>query len=176
MMFSKGRRFFAVVAVAALCAVLVGGALNIHKAYGAAGAAIHGGNTDGIEAPFLKFFLKLNLSSAQKQQVASILKSYRQTVGSSVAAVVEAKKNLCDAVHSATYDENKVRAAAKNAASAQEELAVVRAQLAAQLQGVLSADQLAAVTQFRADMYSHIKDKLAGIHSIIDLWIASNGA
>ncbi|MBF0553921.1 MAG: Spy/CpxP family protein refolding chaperone [Nitrospirae bacterium] len=171
MMCKNGKRFLVAALFTALCAVVIAGGLNVHKAYGFAA----GGAADDIEAPFLKFMLGLKLSDSQKQQIAAILKSYRQTMGSSVVTVAEAKKNLCDAIHSAAYDENKVRQAAKTAATAEEEAAVLRAQIAAQIQGVLSAEQLAAATQFRTDMYARVKSKMQSIHSIIDLWISSNG-
>ncbi|MBF0488289.1 MAG: periplasmic heavy metal sensor [Nitrospirae bacterium] len=171
MMCKNGKRFLAVALLAALCAAVFVGGLNVNKAYGFAA----GGAADDIEAPFLKFMLGLKLSDSQKQQIAAILKSYRQTMGSSVATVAEAKKNLCDAIHSTAYDESKVRQAAKTAAAAEEELAVLRAQVAAQVQGVLSAEQLAAATQFRTDMYARVKSKMQSIHSIVDLWISNNG-
>ncbi|KWT91082.1 Spy/CpxP family protein refolding chaperone [Candidatus Magnetominusculus xianensis] len=172
MMYSK--RMLAVVVFAALCAVVFAGGLSVHKAYGFT-ASGHGGAVHAIEPRFLKFMLGLQLSPSQKQQIASILKSYRQTIGSSALSVAEAKKNLSDAIHSTAYDETKVRQAAKSAAAAEEELAVLRAQVVTQLQGVLSVEQLAAANQFRTDMYTHIKNKMEGIHSIVDLWISSNG-
>lgn len=127
-----------------------------------------------ISSQVVSLMIHLNLTDAQKKEIADILKKYQESIKSDVNAVLEARKNLFDAIHADTYDENAVRATSRNAASAEEELAVLRAKIVSEIKAVLTPEQLAIIKQFEEDIFAKIKNKVETIQYLVQLWIDKN--
>lgn len=130
-----------------------------------------GNQGTGIETTLIKTLIQLNLTDAQKQAIAAILKKYKPTVKQGAVQVLDARKNLFEAIHGNVFDEGAVRNASKNMASAEEELAVLRAKIVSEVRAVLTPEQITTLDKIKADISAHIKNRVDHIQYLIDLWI-----
>ena len=85
----------------------------------------------------------LGLDDTQKEQVSLVMESYGPQMKAKFSAMRDARSELEDAIESDVFDEAKVRAASKDLAASEEELAVMRAKIASQIRPVLTEDQKA---------------------------------
>lgn len=131
-------------------------------------------NADQTQTQVLKAFIRLNLTDQQKQEIATILKSYRDEVLMNIDDVIVARRDLAETIHGTTYNESAVRQASKNVASAEEELAVLHAKILGELKGVLTAEQLSKIEQLKSDILERIQNRIDKIRTLVDLWIANN--
>ena len=86
-------------------------------------------------------FASLDLTDDQKSQVKTILQDEGPRVEPLVDGFLRSKKALFEAVHSRTFDEKAVRAAASDSAKASTDLAVERARIESRLRGILIDEQ-----------------------------------
>lgn len=157
--------------VLALVAVLVFGAAGLAFA-AEKGQGRHGAGGQGP----LAFLAELNLSDAQKHQVALILKDHRQEARDGVANLMAARKNLFAAVRGPEYNEDAVRQAAREVARFEEEMAVHRAQVFSQVQQLLTPEQKAKVAARRAEFGNKIEQRVQSRLDRLDDWIDRNAA
>lgn len=138
---------------------------------GNANMGITGDLGTGMESAIIKALIQLNLTEAQKQAIAAILKEYQQAVKESAIQVLDAKKDLFETIHSNVFDEEAVRTASKAVASAEEELAVLRATIVSEVRAVLTPEQIATLDQIKTDISARIKSRVEHIQYLINLWI-----
>lgn len=118
---------------------------------------------------------KLNLSPAQKQAVAGVLKATR-TEGRKLADDANvAQQALLTTITKDPGNEAAVRNAHKAAAAAGEKAALFRAKVTAQIRAALSPDQ---IKQFEADFAAwtaKMDQKAQKARAAVDAWIDQNG-
>lgn len=131
-------------------------------------------NSDLTQTQVLKAFIRLNLTDQQKQEIAAILKTYRDDIVTAVDNVIVARKNLLETIHGSEYNETAVRTASQAVANAEEELAVLRAKVVSEVKGVLTAEQLSKIEQLKTDIMDRVKSRVDKIKALIDLWIANH--
>lgn len=122
-------------------------------------------------AGFLKILVELELTDAQKQDIAEILRSSQETVRADLQAVVKARTNLFQEIHADELDEAKIRLAYSNVAKAGEELAVERARLIHEIRPVLTQDQQESLEELRGKMVERIPKRIERAASAVDRWI-----
>jgi protein CpxP len=120
-----------------------------------------------------KILEELNLSDAQKAGISEIILKYRDERRQHIDKLIEARKNLSDTVLAETFNEADVRQAFGEAAALQEEAAVIRAKIFSEIRPLLTPEQLALISQRKAELFEKIKDRMAFGQSVFDAWLES---
>lgn len=119
----------------------------------------------------IKMTEELGLSGEQKRSVAQILKDSREQG----KALREAMRKAMDGMHavmdSTPGDEAAVRKAAQAVSKAGEELAVHMGKVKASIDGVLTPEQKAKLTQLKQERKDKFKDRFEGKGRKLDDWI-----
>jgi periplasmic protein CpxP/Spy len=100
---------------------------------------------------------QLDLSDAQKQQIAAIMKQQRQTTQPLMKQLEQARAAQHTAIETVPVNEAAVRAAAQAVAAAQADMAVQEAQLHADIFAVLTVEQQAKAKQLEAQAEAKAK-------------------
>ncbi len=120
----------------------------------------------------LKALHALRLSEEQKKEVAAVFKKYRDTQKGNLTSLLAAREKLSKAIYSDGYNESAVREAFRNVAAAQEEMTVVRAKIASEVNAVLTPEQKTRLQELRAKMFSKARERFnSGKKSPMDSWI-----
>lgn len=110
-----------------------------------------GGPDPYFSGGMLRGLTRLDLTDSQKGEVARILGSNREAGRQRCDAMRHAMEALQGATKAEVFNEDRVRAAFREVAAAGEEMAVHRARLAAELKGILTSEQKAALEERRID-------------------------
>jgi len=99
---------------------------------------------------------KLNLTEAQRSQIREIFASEKDRLQPVLTRLHDARKNLRDAIHATSADENAVRAASAKVADAEADLAVERMKVYGKIAPVLTDEQRQKISEFeqRADEFA----------------------
>ena len=130
------------------------------------------GGRGGFGGGFLKGVLQLDLTDAQKHDIAVILKKNREEGKAKRADFREAMINLKSVAIADGSNETAVRDAYKAVAAAGEEMAVFKAKVGSELKSVLTPEQVQTIEEKRTERlekFSNIADSPK--HSFIDEWI-----
>ena len=125
----------------------------------------------GPQGHLLHMLLELNLSDAQKHDIAVILKEHRTEISGVVTDMVAARKALNDLVTADDSTEEAIRQAFQKAAGYEEELTVMRAKLMQEIKGVLTAEQKITLQNMKAELQAKMKERIQQGKSLIDEWI-----
>ena len=116
--------------------------------------------------------LTLNLTDAQKHDVAVLLKKYESKFEAGMTAMHEAFKTLGDVMHKDPGNEQMVREACRKLASASEELAVLRGKELAETKALLTPAQLKLLEeQTPPPPPEQKKDRINPMKALVDEWI-----
>ena len=148
------RLFFAVFASMVLAATAYAWA-------GEKGCAPHEGKT-GFGDNIAKIILKLDLTDAQKREIATILKDHRPGAKEKGKALCEAMKQLHDISYTDGANETAVKQAYAAVATAGEAMALKKAMVTSQLKKVLTPEQLKKLDLEREAMIAKVKEKIEG--------------
>ncbi len=129
----------------------------------------------GMDGQFLKAIHRLQLTEAQKHDIAVILKQHREQSRTLLQQMFDARKKLFETVSADTFDENAVRQAARQVAGNEEEMAVLRAEISSEIKKVLTPEQLDKLTRMKADFSQRVKERVDRRLSIMDRWIDTYG-
>ena len=94
----------------------------------------------------------VELTDAQKEQLRSIRESHKQEFEQVGARLREAHQGLATAVDAQTVDEATIRARSTTLATALADEAILRAKVRAEVQGILTAEQLQKMQERKAEM------------------------
>lgn len=130
----------------------------------------------GSPAPILQVLVELNLTPAQKQEIKSILKAYRPVMRQAVDGTIAARKGLFEAIHADTFNEVAVRQSSQLAAAREVDLSVLRARLVADLKGVLSEQQKAALGKHREAAGLRFDRGVELARTLVDRWMDETAA
>jgi periplasmic protein CpxP/Spy len=142
------------------------GAYALDSATGPSGKG-HGRHGGG----FLKVLEQLNLTESQKQDIAGILKQNREQARQLRSEMFAARKLEVEAITGSTFDEGAVRGAAQQAAHAEEQLAVMRAQAFSEIRKLLTQEQLETLQKIKANFGSKMQQRMERRMSSVDRWI-----
>jgi periplasmic protein CpxP/Spy len=123
---------------------------------------------------FQEALTRLNLSDAQKHDIASVLKQHREEMLGLRSQMFEAKKALFAAVTASEFDESAVLTAATQAGEVEKNLAVMRAKLFDKIRDRLTPEQQTQLQQLVADFASRMQKHMEHKTSMIDRWIDEN--
>lgn len=152
---------------AALCALLLLAT--------AAWAGAPGGDGPAGKGPGLVRMLgELDLSAAQKREVAGILKANRDSTKALRDSVKSAFQALRQIMAKTPGDEAAVRAGARAAADATVELAVARGRVKAAIDAVLTPEQRAKRDTLRERFLDKWKARRLERQGALDAWIEGN--
>jgi|GEM_PF-964232 len=140
---------------------------------GMGGGGMGGGG--GYGGCMLGTLLSLNLSEAQKHDVAVIMKSNRDEFRTVVGQMREAKKALFDRINAEPLDEEAIRQAVRQLATVGEQAAVLRGRALSEIKGVLTPEQRAALTEKRAHFGAMFEGRGHRGNFLLDDWIDKYG-
>jgi periplasmic protein CpxP/Spy len=149
---------------------LMGASFAAHDVF-AGGEGRHG--KFGGHDPLFRLLHKLNLTDAQKQQVAGILKSNEAEAKTVAAGMANARAQLVKAILSG--DESAATAAAAEMATYTGQAAGFGAQIVGQVNKILTPDQQAVLQKMQAKIGSHTTDRVDRRFAHWDEWIAKHG-
>ena len=162
----KGRK--SIVAFWVLVYILVGW-LGVY-AIDAPPGVPKGGHGHG----FLKVLSQLNLTDAQKQGIAGILKQHHEEAQDFRNHMFEARTALMEAITANDFNESAVRTAAQQAAENGEQLAVLRAKIFSEIRQLLTPEQQETLQKIKTDFTSHMKERVDHRIRMMDQWIDQN--
>ena len=94
---------------------------------------------------------RLELSDEQRDSIRTIVEAERESVRPWIEDLKTRDEAVEEAVHAEPFDEEAVRAAARQAADIRVELAVARARVADEIRGILTPDQRETLGELRAE-------------------------
>ncbi len=168
----KSVKTLSVVLTALLFAFVAFGSAEARRGHERQGMRGEGG--PGMHWGHLHLLNKLDLSQEQKQEAAAILKSHREAIGTNSKGMMEARKNLRDAVMAEEFSEGAVRDAAAEVGRQIEESAVLSARIFSELREVLTPEQKEKMLQMREKRGGKGKYSPEGKLSALDKWIEEN--
>ncbi len=167
----KRMKVMGVVLTALFFAIVAVGSAEARRGYdregwrGKGGPSMKWGHMHGLH--------RLDLSDAQKEQVAAVLKEHRNDIVQISSAVMEARNDLRAAMRAEDFSETDVRQAAGILAVNQEERAVLSAEIYSELRGILTPEQQERMMHTRERRGMKMRGKYspeAGV-SALDQWI-----
>ena len=123
---------------------------------------------------FFKVLTQLNLTDAQKQDIATILKQHREQSQELRAHMFEARKGLMEAITANEPNEEAVRAAARQVADNMEQMAVLRATVYGEIRKQLTPEQQETLQKIKADFGARMQRRTEHKMSLTDRWIDEN--
>jgi Spy/CpxP family protein refolding chaperone len=151
-------RHFRILGVSALVVALVsGGALAYAQGPEPGGPR---GRGPGFGGPGAGLSLRaLDLTDAQQEQVRQLTQQNREQIRSLMDRMRVAQEARRKAVEAIPFNESQVRAAMKDVAEAEADLAVAEARLQADIYALLSADQQQRLQKLRAERVVRAKER-----------------
>ena len=116
-----------------------------------------------------------DLTPDQRRQAADIMRRMQPALQAALAAEARAQTALFRAVHGPVYDEAAIRAASRELARCEENLALLRAQLTRDLRALLTPAQLERMDRLHAEMLAALERKQADSGRLLDEWIRDYG-
>ncbi len=105
----------------------------------------------------------LGLTHEQKTQVRGILKNHRSSMRPLVGQLVAERRALRDLIHAESVDETAIRAQVEKVAKVDADLAVQRANIAHEIRGLLTTEQIQKLKELKVSLDAHIDRHLARI-------------
>jgi len=151
-------RHFRILGVSALVAALVGGGALAYAQGPEPGGPR--GRGPGFGGPGAGLSLRaLDLTDAQQEQVRQLTQQNREQMRSLMDRMRVGQEARRKAVEAIPFNESQVRAAMKDVAEAEADLAVAEARLQADIYALLSADQQQRLQKLRADREARAKER-----------------
>ena len=151
-------RHFRILGVSALVAALVGGGALAYAQGPEPGSPR--GRGPGFGGPGAGLSLRaLDLTDAQQEQVRQLTQQNREQMRSLMDRMRVGQEARRKAVEAIPFNESQVRAAMKDVAEAEADLAVAEARLQADIYALLSADQQQRLQKLRADREARAKER-----------------
>jgi len=123
---------------------------------------------------FFKVLTQLNLTDAQKQDIATILKQHREQSQALRTHMFEARKGLMEAITANDPNEDAVRAASRKVADNMEQMAVLRATVYGEIRKQLTPEQQETLKKVKADFGARMQRRMEHGMSLMDHWIDEN--
>ncbi len=125
----------------------------------------------GGEGKIVRMIMHLDLTTEQKQRVASIIKKQRETGKATIEAFRDAMHGLRDASTTDTYNEDAVLKAYAEVSKTGEQMALMRAKIYADVMAVLTSQQRETLAKERQEMFDHGKERFKKHMNLLDEWI-----
>ncbi|HLA79959.1 MAG TPA: Spy/CpxP family protein refolding chaperone [Vicinamibacteria bacterium] len=110
----------------------------------------------------------LNVTPAQKAEIKSIVRAHKKELRAAANRAFEARMAVADAIHQDTVDEGLIRQRVQEAASAQAELAVLRAKVRTEARGVLTPAQRQGADEIREYVKGAVHQLRTGFQAFVD--------
>ncbi len=120
----------------------------------------------------MRTFLELELTKEQRGQIKTMIASHQDEILNAAGFALEARMMLFQAVHEENYDEEAIKKAARDSASAQEQLALLRAKIVHEVRSILTGEQKALLAGRRRTMNERIKTAGETVRARFLSWLA----
>ncbi len=145
-------------------AILFSGMLVVQA--GAFGPRHHKGALIGLRA-----LMELDLTDAQKVEVADIIEKYRDEEKEIVTQLKDARENLKNVVQADLFNEQDVRQAFQQMSPKIEDMTVLRAKFMNELKKVLTPEQLEKMENSRKEFHCKAGNGMAIWQQMIDTYL-----
>ncbi len=110
----------------------------------------------------------LNVTPAQKAEIKAIVRAHKKELRAAANRAFEARAAVADAIHQDNLDEVLIRQRVQEAASAQADLAVLRARVRAEAQSVLTPAQRQGADEIREYVKGAVRQLRASFQAFVD--------
>ncbi len=114
------------------------------------------------------------LTESQRTDITRALEPYRERIREASRAAGTARRILFETIHQDPTDETAVREAARRSAVCEEELSVLRAQVAQELRRILTPAQREAMARMVKRMAEAMDRRASAGGSLVDAWVEEN--
>ena len=140
-------------------------------------SAAHAGQKIDANAPIgaqiVKLLSDLNLTEEQKEQAAGVIAARRDGNRTMIRDLLKARQNLFETIHDGTYDEDAIRSAYQDVSRIEEDLAVRRAKVAAELKSILTDEQRDMLVKAKKAAFKQINKRVDYAFAAVDCWVDS---
>lgn len=154
--------------------LLIVAAILTMAAFAWAGNNPNKSQRSGRGDPFIKAVFKLNLTDAQKSDIAGLLKKNQEQRRQNFESLRKAMDDLAEVSYKDGGNEAAVREAYKALAAAGETVALAKAASTYELKKLLTPEQLKQLDEKRAKKMEKMKRKWAERRDHMDAWIDKN--
>lgn len=137
-----------------------GPAAGMQRGRGPGGPGPFGGSMGGPGALGFPGLGQADPTDAQKEQIRNIRESHKDEVRQIAERTRTAQQELAEASSGTTVDEAAIRAKSTALAAALADGAILRARVDAEIFNLLTPEQQAKVTEFRAEMQQRMQDRM----------------
>lgn len=123
---------------------------------------------------FLRTLVRLDLTEAQKRDVAAVLKSHRGEARAAFDRVRAAAEQFRKATASPAADEAAVRQAFRGLAAAGEEAVVVKNRIMTEVRGKLTPEQQKLLLESRDMLAEKVRERVEAARAIFEEWIETH--
>ncbi|MDQ7830731.1 MAG: periplasmic heavy metal sensor [Desulfovibrionaceae bacterium] len=123
---------------------------------------------------FLRTLVRLDLTEAQKRDVAAVLKSHKGEARAAFDRVRAAAEHFRKATASPAADEAAVRLAFRDLAAAGEEAVVVKSRIMAEVRGKLTPEQQKLLLESRDLIAEKVRERVETARAIFEEWIEAH--
>jgi periplasmic protein CpxP/Spy len=117
---------------------------------------------------------QLQLSDAQKKEIAGIISANRPALAAHKANLKSKTSDLLEAIHSPVFDETRIRQLHEQRAADAEEFAVVRGQILSQIRATLTVDQIKKLENYRKQLRHRMESRQEAIQLVLEGWVEDN--
>ncbi len=110
----------------------------------------------------------LNITKAQKAEIKAVIRAHKAELRSAADKVFEARMAVADTIHQDGVDEALIRQRVQEAASAQADLAVLRAKVRAEARAVLTPAQREGAERIRKDVTGAVQQLRSAFQAFVD--------
>ena len=114
------------------------------------------------------------LTEAQREESTRALEPYRERIREAAQAAGRARRILFETIHADPMNETAVREAARRSAACEEELSVVRAQVAQELRRILTPRQRRVMERMVRRVADSLERRASVGGSLVDAWVEEN--
>jgi Spy/CpxP family protein refolding chaperone len=123
---------------------------------------------------FLRTLVRLDLSDAQKKDVAQVLASHKAEARAAFERVRAAAEQFRKATASPSADEAAVRQAFRGLAVAGEEAVVVKTRIMAEVRGKLTPQQQKLLLESRDLIAEKVRERVEAARAVFEEWIETH--
>jgi periplasmic protein CpxP/Spy len=129
------------------------------------------GGGGGHGERMLNVLLGLNLSDAQKHDIAVIMKTNRDEFKAVMGQMRDARRDVFDRINAEPLNEDAIRQAVRQLATVGEQAAVLRGRVFSEIKGVLTPEQRTALAEKRTRFEAKFEGGKHRGDSLLDDWI-----
>ena len=120
---------------------------------------------------FFRLLGELDLSDAQKNEIAQVFKANKPDISPLIDDLVQTRRDLFDLIHAEEVEEDRIRTASAKLAQIQEGIALLKAKAFHEFRQVLTTQQLGRIEALKSEIESTTDQRIEFAWNWFDRWI-----